>query len=332
MMSFINKIIKDAKKERKTIVLPESDDPRVTEAASIILQDNIADIILIGGENRVKQVTPEFPLDGAKFIDPGTFEKYDEFVRIFFEMRKRRGVSEIQARKLMLDPTYFGMMLVHQGVADGLVSGAVHSTANTLRPALQILRTKPGTKFVSAFFVMVTKTELGSDGAFIFADCGLNENPNAEDLSEIALSSAESFRELIGGEPVIAMTSYSSFGSADSDMVDKVIHATKLAQEKAPELILDGELQVDAALSPPVSEKKAPSNIVKGEANILIFPDLNTGNIGYKLVQYLGGAQAYGPLLQGIAKPVNDLSRGCSVDDIVGVVAITSVQAQQADN
>ncbi|NLM18778.1 MAG: phosphate acetyltransferase [Clostridiaceae bacterium] len=328
MAEFIKGIFELAKKNRKKIVLPETEDPRITEAASRIIAEGIADVILIGDENKIKLVTPEHSLEGAEYIDPATYEKYDEFVEIFFEMRKKRGMTEPEAREWMLNPVYFGMMLVHQGIADGLVAGAVNSTANVLRPALQILRTKPGTKLVSAFFIMVTKTDLGSDGSFIFADCGLNENPDAEQLSEIAISSAQSFRELIGGEPVIAMTSYSSFGSASSEMVDKVIEATKLAQEKAPELLLDGEMQIDTALSPATSEKKAPGNKVGGKANVLIFPDLNTGNIAYKLVQYLAGAEAYGPLLQGIAKPVNDLSRGCSVNDIVGVVALTSVQAQ----
>ncbi|MGI6579460.1 MAG: phosphate acetyltransferase [Saccharofermentanales bacterium] len=329
MSDFINGIFELAKKNRKKIVLPETDDPRVTEAASRIIKEGIADIILIGGENRIKLVTPEYSLEGAEYIDPASYEKYDEFVQIFFEMRKRRGVSLLEAQKKMLDPVYFGMMLVHQGIADGLVAGAVNSTANVLRPALQILRTKPGTKLVSAFFVMVTDTDYGSNGTFVFADCGLNEDPDADQLSEIAISSAQSFRELIGGEPVVAMTSYSSFGSASSAMIDKVVQATELAKEKAPDLLLDGELQIDAALSPVTSEKKAPGNKVGGKANILVFPDLNTGNIAYKLVQYLAGAEAYGPLLQGIAKPVNDLSRGCSVNDIVGVVAITAVQAQK---
>lgn len=332
MTDFINGIFEKAKRNRKKIVLPETEDPRVTEAASKIIAEGIADLILVGGENRIKLVTPEHSLEGAEYIDPASYERYDEFANILFEMRKRRGVSELDAHKMMLDPIYFGMMLVHQGIADGLVAGAVNSTANVLRPALQILRTKPGTKLVSAFFIMVTKTDLGSDGTFVFADCGLNENPDAEQLSEIAISSAQSFRELIGKEPIVAMTSYSSFGSASSEMVDKVIKATELAQEKAPELLLDGELQIDAALSPVTSEKKAPGNKVGGKANVLVFPDLNTGNIGYKLVQYLAGAEAYGPLLQGIAKPVNDLSRGCSVNDIMGVVALTSVQAQLENN
>ncbi|HHT24151.1 MAG TPA: phosphate acetyltransferase [Clostridiaceae bacterium] len=332
MTDFINGIFDKAKKNRKKIVLPETEDPRVTEAASKIIAEGIADLILIGDEDKIKLVTPEYSLEGAEYIDPSSYEKYDEFVKIFYEMRKKRGMTEDEASKMMLNPVYFGMMLVHQGVADGLVAGAVNSTANVLRPALQILRTKPGTKLVSAFFVMVTKTDLGSNGTVLFADCALNENPDADQLSEIAISSAQSFRDLIGEEPVVAMTSYSSFGSASSEMVDKVIEATKLAQEKAPDLLIDGEMQIDTALSPATSEQKAPGNKVGGKANVLVFPDLNTGNIGYKLVQYLGGAEAYGPVLQGIAKPVNDLSRGCSVSDIVGVVGITAVLAQMEDN
>lgn len=331
MTTFIEKIISKAKSDVKKIVLVETEDKRVTEAASIILQRGIADLILVGDEEKIRSVTPEFSLDGATFIDPAKFEKSEEFSQIFCEMRRKKGMSIEKAREYMRNYTYFGIMLVHQGYADGLVAGAVNTTADTLRPALQILRTQPGTKMVSAFFVMVTKTDLGADGVFIFADAGLNENPDPDQLSEIAISSAESFRELIETEPIIAMTSYSTYGSADNELVDKVVEATRLAKEKAPQLRLDGELQIDAALSPEISARKAPGNDVKGEANVLIFPDLNTGNIGYKLVQYLGNAEAYGPLLQGVAKPVNDLSRGCSVNDIVGVVAITSVQAQNQD-
>lgn len=330
MSAFIKKMFAQAKKERQKIVLPESNDPRVTEAASRILSENIADIVLIGEEDKIRKITPEFSLDGAEFIDPLNFEEHEEFSQSFFQLRKRKGVSIEKARKSMKDPTYFGMMLVYKGYADGLVAGAVNTTPETLRPALQILRTAPGTKLVSAFFIMATQTDFGADGTFIFADSGLNQNPNAEELSEIAISSAETFRELFDIEPVVAMTSYSSFGSADSELVDKVVEATKLAQEKKPELLLDGELQIDAALIPEISNRKAPENKVQGKANVLIFPDLNTGNIAYKLVQYLGKAEAYGPLLQGIAKPVNDLSRGCSANDIIGVVAITAVQSQNA--
>lgn len=331
MAGFIEGEMAKAKANLKKIVLVETDDPRVTEAASRILQEGLAKLILVGKEAEIRKVTPEYPLDGASFIDPASFADTEELSQKFCELRKKKGMTIEEARKLMQDYTYFGMMLVKEGYADGLVAGAVNTTADTLRPALQILRTKPGTKLVSAFFVMVTKTDFGAGGTLVFADCALNENPDAEQLSEIALASAQSFKELIGQEPVVAMTSYSSYGSAKNPLVDKVAEATKLAKEKAPDLRLDGELQIDAALVAKTSEKKAPGNKVQGQANVLVFPDLNTGNISYKLVQYLGKADAYGPVLQGIAKPVNDLSRGCSVDDIVGVVAITAVQAQNAE-
>ncbi len=233
----------------------------------------------------------------------------------------------------MKDETYFGMMMVKQNEADGLVSGAIHSTSDTLRPALQILKTAPGTKLVSAFFVMVVPDcEYGENGTFIFGDSGLNENPNAEQLAEIAISSSKSFEQLVGEQAKVAMLSYSTYGSAHSASTEKVIEATKLVKEKAPNLLVDGEMQLDAAIIPEIAASKAPGSPVQGKANTLIFPDLDAGNIGYKLVQRLAKAEAYGPLCQGIAKPVNDLSRGCSAEDIVGVVAITAVQAQKGEN
>ena len=239
-------------------------------------------------------------------------------------------MTEEQAHQLILDPVYFGMMMVKLNEADGLVSGAAHSTSDTLRPALQILKTAPGTKLVSAFFIMVVPNcEYGSNGTFIFADSGLNEEPDSDKLSEIAISSSKSFEQLIGEKAKVAMLSYSTYGSAHSASTEKIIEATRLVKEKAPELVVDGELQLDAAIVPEVAEFKAKGSPLKGRANVLIFPDLSAGNIGYKLVQRLAKAEAYGPLCQGIAKPVNDLSRGCSSQDIAGVVAITAVQAQQ---
>ena len=236
-----------------------------------------------------------------------------------------------KARELVLNPVYFGMLMLkdEEGKVDGLVSGAIHSTSDTLRPALQILKTLPNTKLVSAFFVMVVPNcKYGKDGVFIFADSGLNENPNPEQLSEIAISSAKSFKQLVGEEPKVAMLSYSTYGSAHSELTEKMIEATKITKQKAPDLLVDGELQLDAAIVPEVAELKAKESPLKGEANVLIFPNLDAGNIGYKLVQRLGKAEAYGPLCQGIAKPVNDLSRGCNSDDVAGVIAITAVQAQ----
>ena len=238
-------------------------------------------------------------------------------------------MTEEQAHELMKDETHFGMMMVKMGACDGLVSGAIHSSSDTLRPALQILKTAPDTKLVSAFFLMVIPNcEYGENGVFVFSDCGLNQSPNSDELAEIAISSSKSFEQLVGKTPKVAMLSYSTYGSAKSELVDKVQDATKLVKEKAPKLLVDGELQLDAAIIPEIAASKAKGSNVAGKANILIFPDLNAGNIGYKLVQRLAKAEAYGPLCQGIAKPVNDLSRGCSADDIVGVVAITAVQAQ----
>ncbi len=330
-MSFIEEIKNRARKEIKTIALPESNDIRTLEAVDKILKENFAKVILIGNEKSILELAKTKNLDVAKatMIDPKESTEYEEYVEKFYELRKEKGMTIEKAKELMLDPVYFAMMMVKLGKADGLVSGAAHSTADTLRPALQILKTAPGTKLVSAFFVMcVPDCEYGENGTFVFADSGLNENPNADQLSEIAISSSKSFESLVGKKSNVAMLSYSTYGSAKSELVDKVVEATKLVKEKAPELSVDGELQLDAAIVPTVAKSKAPGSSVAGKANTLVFPDLNTGNIAYKLVQRLAKAEAYGPLCQGIAKPVNDLSRGCSAEDIVGVVAITAVQAQ----
>ena len=331
-MSFIEEMKKKAKSSVKTIVLPEATDIRVLKAVDTIGKEDFAKIILIGEEEKILNIAQENALDlsKAKIVNPKKSEKYEEYANAFYELRKAKGMTEEQAKELMLDPVFFGMMMVKSGVADGLVSGAAHSTADTLRPALQILKTAPGTKLVSAFFLMsVPNCEYGENGVFVFSDCGLNINPNSEELSEIAISSAKSFEQLTGKQSKVAMLSFSTYGSAKSELVDKVVEATKLVKEKAPEMLVDGELQLDAALVKEVGEMKAKGSPVAGHANTLIFPNLDAGNIGYKLVQRLGKAEAYGPLCQGIAKPVNDLSRGCSADDIVGVVAITAVQAQQ---
>ncbi len=330
-MDFIQAIKEKAKKDIKTIILPESEDLRVLEGASKVLKEGYAKIILIGNEEEVKQRASQNNIDltGATIIDPKTSDKYEEYVNQFYELRKAKGMTLEKARETILEPIYFGMMMVKQGDSDGLVSGACHSTANTLRPALQILKTAPGTKLVSAFFAMVVPNcEYGENGVFIFGDSGLVENPTAEELSEIAISSSKSFHQLTGKEAKVAMLSYSTYGSAHSELTEKVVEATKLLKEKEPNLICDGELQLDAAIVPEIAASKAPGSPVAGKANTLIFPNLDAGNIGYKLVQRLAKAEAYGPLCQGIAKPVNDLSRGCNSDDIAGVVAITCVQAQ----
>ena len=330
-MAFIDDIIKRAKQEKKTIVLPESTDIRTLKATDIILKEGFCNVILIGNKENTLNLAKENGVDvtGAEIIEPNTSENYEEYVNAFYELRKHKGMTIEKAKELILDPVFFGMMMVKTEKADGLVSGAIHSTADTLRPALQILKTAPGTKLVSTFVVMsVPNCEYGENGVFIFSDCGLNQNPNADELSEIAISTAKSFKQIIGKEPKIAMLSYSTMGSAKAEEVDRVWEATNTAKQRAPELAIDGEMQFDAAIIPSVAKTKAPESNVAGTANTLIFPDLQAGNIGYKLVERLAKAEAYGPICQGMAKPVNDLSRGCKAEDIVGVVAITCVQAQ----
>ena len=324
-MSFIESIKERAKKNKKTIVLPETMDERVLEAGSIALREGIADIILIGNP-----VTDKFDLSGATIIDPNTSELTEELINKLVELRKEKGMTYEDAKKLLLeDYMYFACMLVKTGRADGVVSGACHSTSNTLRPALQIIKTKPGVLLVSAFFLMVVPNcEYGSNGTFIFADSGLEQNPTPEKLAAIAASSADSFKLLVEKEPIVAMLSHSTKGSASHADVDKVVEGVRIAKEQYPEYKIDGELQLDAANVPEVAKSKAPDSEIAGHANVLVFPDLDAGNIGYKLVQRLAKAEAYGPITQGIASPINDLSRGCSSEDIVGVIAITAVQAQ----
>ena len=333
-MSFIDELKNKAKQNIKTIILTESEDKRVLEAAEKVNKEGFAKILLIGNVEEANKLAKENNIDisGIEIIDPETSNKFEEYAEAFYELRKAKGITIEDARKMVKDNMYFGTMMVKQGDADGLVSGACHSTANTLRPALQILKTAPGTKLVSAFFLMVVPNcTYGENGIFVFGDSGLVENPTSDQLSEIAISSSKSFEQLTGKQSKVALLSYSTYGSAHSELTEKVVEATKLLKEKAPDLICDGELQLDAAIIPEISASKAPGSPVKGEANTLIFPDLNAGNIGYKLVQRLAKAEAYGPLCQGIARPVNDLSRGCNSDDIVGVVAITAVQANSMD-
>ena len=330
-MSFIEEIKNRAKQQIKTIILPEATDIRILKAAQIVNKEKYAKVVLIGNKEEIERLIKEnnLELGDTQIIDPAKSDKTSEYAKELYELRKAKGMTEEQAQELILEPIYYGMMMVKLKHADGLVSGAAHSTADTLRPALQILKTAPGTKLVSAFFVMVVPNcEYGANGTFIFADSGLNEEPDADKLSEIAISSSKSFKQLVGEEPKVAMLSYSTYGSAHSASTEKVVEATKLAKEKAPELLIDGELQLDAAIIPEVAEFKAKGSPLKGEANVLVFPDLGAGNIGYKLTQRLAKAEAYGPLCQGIARPVNDLSRGCSSEDVAGVVAITAVQAQ----
>jgi phosphate acetyltransferase len=329
-MNIIDRLKQRAKENKKTIVLPETMDIRVLEAAEIVLKEEIANIILVGDPKEIKEQNPNLNLDNARIINPNTDELTEKFINDLYELRKEKGLTKEQAKELLLtDNMYYACMLVKEGLADGAVSGACHSTANTLRPALQILKTKKDVDLVSAFFLMVVPNcEYGSNGTFIFADSGLVQNPNPEQLATIAKTSADSFELLVEVQPLIAMLSHSTKGSAHHADVDKVISATNIAKEKYKDYMIDGELQLDAAIVPEVAKSKAPDSKVAGHANVLIFPDLDAGNIGYKLVQRLAKAEAYGPITQGIAKPVNDLSRGCSKEDIVGVVAITAVQAK----
>ena len=329
-MNFIENIKIRAKKDKKTIVLPESMDERVIEAASIVIKEDIANIIIIGNSEDIKNNFPKYDISKATIIDPNTASFTEEIIEKFVEIRKNKGMTYDKAKELLLtDYMYYACMLVKLKKADGVVSGACHSTANTLRPSLQIIKTKPDSLLVSAFFLMdVPNCEYGEDGIFVFADSGLEQNPNPERLAAIAASSAESFKLLVEKEPLVAMLSHSTVGSASHPDVDKVVEAVKIAKEKYSNYKIDGEFQLDAAIVPSIAKSKAPNSDVAGHANVLVFPDLDAGNIGYKLVQRLAKAEAYGPITQGIAAPINDLSRGCSADDIVGVVAITAVQAQ----
>ncbi len=330
-MDFISSIKERARKDIKKIVLPEASDVRILKAAEIALSEAYAEIVLVGNEASIKAMAEENNIDIAKaiIVDPLNSEKSKEYAENLYELRKAKGMTLEQAEELVKDEVYYGMMMVKMNDADGLVSGAIHSTSDTLRPALQILKTAPGTKLVSAFFLMVVPNcEFGENGVFVFGDCGLNENPNAEQLAEIAASSSQSFEKLVGKEAKVAMLSYSTMGSAKSELTQKVIDATNIVKENYPEIKVDGEMQLDAAIVPSIGASKAPGSEIAGKANTLIFPDLNAGNIGYKLTQRLAKAEAYGPLCQGIARPVNDLSRGCSAEDVAGVVAITAVQAQ----
>ncbi len=331
-MSFIDTIKEKARMDKKTIVLPETTDKRTLIAASHILEEGIANIIMIGDPEKIYDGANwlEIDLNGVTIINPQTTDKFEDYANLLYETRKNKGMTLEKARETLLsDPLMFGVIMVKANDADGMVAGACHATADTLRPALQVLKTAPGVKLVSGFFLMcVPNCEYGDKGTFIFADCGLNQDPNPEELAAIADTSAKSYKQLVGSKPVIAMLSHSTKGSAKHPLVDKMVEATRIAKEQYPHLTIDGELQPDAALVPHIAKSKAPGSDVAGHANVLVFPNLDCGNISYKLVQRLGGAEAYGPMLQGIAKPVNDLSRGCSWEDIVGVVALTAVQAQ----
>ena len=331
-MAYIDKIKEKARMDKKTIVLPETRDRRTLTAAARIIEEGIANLILVGNKEKIMDGAGwlELDLTGCEVVDPHDCEKFDTYVELLYETRKSKGMTMEKAKEVLLsDPLTFGVIMVKANDADGMVAGACHATADVLRPALQILKTAPGVKLVSGFFIMdVPNCDMGHNGTFLFADCGLNQDPTAEELAAIADTSAKSFKSLVDAKPIIAMLSHSTKGTAKHPLVDKVIEATRIAKEQYPNLTIDGELQTDAAIVPSVAKSKAPGSDVAGNANVLIFPNLDAANIGYKLVQRLAKAEAYGPMLQGVAKPVNDLSRGCDWEDIVGVVALTAVQAQ----
>ena len=331
-MSAIEKIKAKAKSSVKHIVLPEGSEPRTVQASAKIVAQGIARVTLLGNLEEIRNVAAETGTDlaGVEIIDPAAGEKSAAYSALLFELRKAKGMTEEQARELVTGNTlYYGAVMLKAGDADGMVAGAINSTGNVLRPALQIIKTAPGIKVVSSCFIMeLPDQKWGDDGVMIFGDCAVIPNPTAEELAAIAIASAESGRQLVDLDPRVAMLSFSTKGSAKHDLVTKVQEATALAKELAPELQLDGELQADAALVESVGQLKSPGSAVAGHASVLVFPDLQAGNIGYKLVQRLAGAEAIGPIIQGLAKPVSDLSRGCSVDDIVSVVAITAVKAQ----
>ncbi|MDY2726737.1 MAG: phosphate acetyltransferase [Anaerostipes faecalis] len=328
-MSVIDEIKKKAKANKKTVVLPETTDIRTLTAAAEVLEEGIADVILVGKKEDILAKAGELDISKAVFVDPANCENLNTYIESLCEARKSKGLLPEDAKEILLsNPLFFGATMVRAGHADGMVAGAINSSANVLRAALQVVKTAPNTEIVSAFMLMDTQAkDMGSNGCFVFADFGLNQNPNPEQLAAIASSSAKTFKQLIGDVPRVAMLSHSTCGSAKHDDVTKVVEATNIAKEKYPEYLICGELQLDAAIVPEVAATKAPRSEVAGKANVLVFPDLDAGNIGYKLVQRLGNAQAYGPITQGIAKPVNDLSRGCVASDIVGAVAITCVQA-----
>ncbi len=324
--TLVGEIKKKAGAINKKIVLCEGEDRRVVEAASICVQDGVARIVLLGNPDRIKLDNPDVDLSGVEIIDPETSEKLADYANLLYELRKAKGMTEEQAKEQAKDNTFFGALMLKSGDADGFVSGACHSTANTLRPGLQIIKTAPGVSAVSSFNLMVGRNQYVEDNVLVFADCGLNPTYTAEGLADCAIATAKSAKEIAGIEPRVAMLSFSTKGSAKHDNVTLVQEATRIAKEKAPDLMLDGELQFDAALVPEVAKLKAPDSTVAGHANVLIFPDLQSGNIGYKIAERLGGFQAIGPICQGFAKPLNDLSRGCKTADIVCAVAITALQ------
>lgn len=330
-MNFLQIIKEKAIKAGKTIALPEGEDERILKAADIIVGENIAKIVLFGDTNTIISKAGKLGLkniEKVRIIEPATYEKREQIAEVMIELRKHKGMTREKALKELNSPYYLSTMMIKTGEVDGMVGGAISSTATTITPAFKYIKTLPGINIVSgAFFMILPDDKYGKDGILVFADCAVTPNPTAKELAEIAITSAQTAKSIGDIDPIVAMLSFSTKGSAEHVMVEKVQLATKLAREKAPTLQLDGELQLDAAIVEAVGNKKAPNSNVAGKANVLVFPDLNAGNIGYKLVQRFANAEAIGPVLQGLAAPINDLSRGCSTNDIVNLVAITANQA-----
>ncbi|OJV36899.1 MAG: phosphate acetyltransferase [Bacteroidales bacterium 36-12] len=330
-MMLINQIIERARANPQRIVLPEGTELRTLRAANQIIKEGIAKLILIGNKNTINELAQQESLsyiNNAEIVDPETDARMSDYSQLLYEIRKSKGLTVEEAEKFAKNPLYLACLMIKNGDADGELAGAQNTTGDVLRPAFQIVKTRPGISVVSGAFLMFTPTtQYGSNGLIVFADCAVNPNPSSKELAEIAVSSAETIKAMAGVEPKVAMLSFSSKGSAKHELVDKVVEATKIAQTINPDLQIDGELQADAALVPEVGKSKAPGSNIAGNANVLVFPDLQSGNIGYKLVERISGSKAIGPILQGMAAPINDLSRGCSVEDIVNMVAITANQA-----
>jgi phosphate acetyltransferase len=329
-MDIITKIKEKAKLKKKRVVLPEGSEKRMIQATKKILAEGLAEVTLLGDENKISELSKSYQLNlkKVKVIDPSTSSEFDKYAEEYYHLRKKKGITQKDAKKIIINPLYYGAMMVRKGEVDGSVAGSVNTTGDVLRAAIQIIGLAPKITSVSSSFIMVLPEFLGVENkVFVFGDCAVIPDPDPQQLASIAISSAKTMRELVGEEPKVAMLSFSTKGSAEHEMLDKVREATRIVKQLKPDLKVDGELQADSAIIPDVAKKKCPDSAIRGDANVLIFPDLNSGNIAYKLVQRMAKAEAIGPIIQGLAKPANDLSRGCSVDDIVNVVAIAMTLA-----